>query len=259
MNTLAQKRFLDSVGKVVHHLNTVVVGLSGVESGVCKKPSSLDISWNPSDLRTSSRSARAYTLKSSIVFIAAELSSYVHATLKLPVCSTVPLAKDASKAHKFQALINHFSINDPDLAIGPLLVLHWRNRIIHNGSKAHLSKAEQTWFSTAKPEISAKYKNLDPSKTLEHFEKNTPTLKDVSSLVAMSINCVKAINGALPEPTSETELYEWVAALGLEKEFERVNRVAANSANKERSMANFFTTHCPGLREYYVLYCTKNA
>ncbi len=254
MKTPALKSFLNAVGKVVHHLNTVVVGLSGVESGTCKKPSTLDISWTPSDLTSSSRSARAYTLKSSIVFLAAEISSYVHATLKSPPCKTISLPKDADKAKKLERVVNHFNITSPDLALGPLLLLHWRNRIIHHNSNAQLTKSERSQFVAASSEIMAKYKNLDPTQTLEHFTKGTPTLKDVSSLLAMSINCAKAIDSALPEPTSMDELLTWIAAMGLEQKFDRAKRVAENSANSEKSMRNFFTTHCPCLVEYYVLY-----
>jgi hypothetical protein len=79
MKTPASKRFLDEVGKAVHYLNTVVVGLAGVEAEICKKPDSLDVSWSPLDPRSSSRSARSYVLKSSIIFLAAELSAYVNA------------------------------------------------------------------------------------------------------------------------------------------------------------------------------------
>ncbi|MDA3876132.1 MAG: hypothetical protein PF483_03475 [Halothiobacillus sp.] len=259
MKTPASKRYLDEVGKAVHYLNTVVVGLAGVETEICKKPDSLDVSWNPSDARSSSRSARSYVLKSSIVFLAAELSAYVNELLKSPACSQLELPKDSDKAERFRRLTNHMGIIDVELSIGPLLIIHWRNRIIHHNSNARLSSTEKRKFREATPEIPEKYKNLDPALTLDHFDKGTPSLKDVSSLIAMSINWAKAMEARLPEPTSYEELLAWLEATGLSEEFDRAKRVSANAAKPASSMANFFVTYCPGLKNSYDKYGAAGA
>lgn len=253
MKTPALKRYLDAVGKTVHYLNTVVVGLAGVENEICKKPESLDISWNPTDPKSSSRSARAYVLKSSVVFLAAELSEYVNELLKLPVCD-LDIPKDANKAERFERLTDHLGITDADLVLGPLLIIHWRNRIIHHSSNAQLSKAQKEQFKEATSEITMKYKNLDPALTLSHFETGTPTLKDVSSLIAMSINCAKTMDEQLSEPTSYEEFKAWVEALGLGEKYERACRVSENAANPASSMNNFFVTHCPAMKKFYEMY-----
>jgi hypothetical protein len=258
MKTPALKRYLDAVGRTVHYLNTVVVGLAGVETEVCKKPESLNVSWNPTDPRSSSRSARAYVLKSSIVFLAAELSEYVNELLKLPVCD-LNIPKDSNKTERFKRLASHLGISEADLAIGPLLIIHWRNRIIHHSSKARLSNAEKDQLKGAATEITPKYKNLDPALTLEHFETGTPTLKDVSSLIAMSIRCAKAMDAQLSEPTSYEEFIAWIEALGLSEKFERARRVSANAANPASSMNNFFVTYCPGMKRFYDKYGEKHA
>lgn len=258
MKTPALKSYLNAVGRTVHYLNTVVVGLAGVETEVCKKPESLDVSWNPSDPKTSSRSARAYVLKSSIVFLAAELSEYVNELLKLPVCA-LHLSKDLNKAERFKSLASHLGISDADLVVGPLLIIHWRNRIIHHNSNARLTNAEKDQLNEAASEISEKYKNLNPALTLDHFENGTPTLKDVSSLIAMSINCAKAMDAQLSEPESYEDFIAWIEALGLGDKFERACRVSANAANPASSMNNFFVTNCPGMKRFYEKYGAKHA
>ncbi|WP_069297108.1 hypothetical protein [Methylophaga muralis] len=258
MKTPALKRYLDSVGRTVHYLNTVVVGLAGVETEICKKPESLDVSWNPTDPKSSSRLARAYVLKSSIVFLAAELSEYVNELLKLPVCD-LDIPKDANKAERFWRLADRLGIADTDLVIGPLVIIHWRNRIIHHSSNAQLSNAQKEQFKEATSEIAKKYKNLDPALTLRHFEAGNPTLKDVSSLIAMSINCAKAMDEKLSEPNSYEEFMAWIEALGLAEKYERACRVSANAANPVSSMSNFFVTHCPGMKKFYEKYGAKHA
>lgn len=258
MKTPALKRYLDAVGKAVHYLNTVVVGLAGVEAELCKKPESLDVSWNPADPKSSSRSARSYVLKSSIVFLAAELSEYVNELLKLPACN-LDFPKDSNKAERFRRLTGHLGVTDADLIIGPLLVIHWRNRIIHHNSSARINNTEKDNFKKAASDIARKYKNLDPALTLDNFETGTPTLKDVSSLIAMSINCAKAMDAKLSEPTSYEEFMAWIEALGLSEKYERACRVAANAANPASSMNNFFVTYCPGMKTFYEKYEEKRA
>lgn len=258
MKTPTLKRYLDSVGKTVHYLNTIVVGLAGVENEICKKPESLDVSWNPADPKSSSRSARAYVLKSSIVFVAAELSEYVNELSKLPVCHQ-DIPKDANKAERFRRLADHLGITDADLVLGPLLIIHWRNRIIHRSSNAQLSKIQKEQFKEASSEIAKKYKNLDSALTLSHFETGIPTLKDVSSLIAMSINCAKTMDEKLPEPASYKEFMAWIEALGLGEKYERARRVSENAANPASSMNNFFVTHCPEMKKFYEKYGVRNA
>lgn len=144
MKTPALRPFLDSVGHVVHYLNTIAVGLAGVESGVCTKPTTLDISWNPKDIKSSSRGARAFALNSAIVFLAEELGAYINAILGCPGFRSIALPKDPDRAQKFIALHQHLELPEDQLFLGCLVAIHWRNRIIHKRSNAGLTKAQET-------------------------------------------------------------------------------------------------------------------
>lgn len=256
MKTPAFQPFLDSVGHVVHHLNTIVVGLSGVESGVCTKPATLDISWSPKDLKTSSRGARSFALNSVIVFLAEELGAYINTILGCPSFNSIVLPKDPERADKYTALHRHLKLPDDQLFLGVLIVVHWRNRIIHKRSNARLTKAQESaLLNDYSPGLYAEYKHLDTKLLLEHFSKNTPTLKDVSSLIALTINCVRRIENAIPTPSNDNDVKTWLNHLGFLDELERVARSAVNTPKPNQAVTNFLNTNCPELANAYALYC----
>ena len=118
MKTPAYRPFMKEVGKTVHHLNTIAVGLSGVETGACTKPPGLDISWSPADLKASSRDARLFTLKSTIVFIAEELSAYTLKIIGSPNIGEVTLPKDPNMHQRHEALCAHLKLTDNHLVLG---------------------------------------------------------------------------------------------------------------------------------------------
>lgn len=256
MKTPALQPFLDSVGHVVHYLNTIAVGLAGIESGICTKPATLDISWNPKDIKASSRGARAFALNSAIVFLAEELGAYVNTILGYPGFKSVALPKDLDRAGNFVALHQHLKLAEDHLFLGVLVVIHWRNRIIHKRSNAKLTKAqEMALLNNYSSVLYDDYKHLDAKLLLEHFVKKLPSLKDVSSLIALSINCVRRIEDSISEPKSPQEVEEWLSHLKLAGELERVIRAAANNPKPAQAVTNFFATHCPELAESYARYC----
>ncbi|MEO8459450.1 MAG: hypothetical protein ABI451_02880 [Dokdonella sp.] len=255
MKTPALRPFLDAIGHVVHHLNTIAVGLAGVESGVACKPTAMDISWRPADLRTSSRAARSFALNATIVFTAEELCAYVDTIIGVPGLPKVKLPTDSDRAQRLTVLAGCLDLPSDHLLWGPLLLLHWRNRVIHRRSNAGLSKTQRDHLLGESAILAAKYKSLDAMLLLDHFKDRKPTLKDVSSLIAMTINCVKRMEDSIPEPSSPVEVMAWIAHLGLAEQFDRVKRVSAAQRNPKQAVANFFTTHCPELRSAYVLHC----
>ncbi len=254
MKTPAFRPFIDGVGKVVHHLNTIAVGLSGVESGACKKPNGLDISWNPSDLRASSRDARSFALKSTLVFVAEELSIYTNEIIGSPNIGDIQLPKKLDRSIKFEHLCNHIGMSGAHLIYGPLLLIHWRNIIIHKKSNASLSSNQKQLFKDTRDVILSKYKNLCIDELLKHFDKKQPTLKDVSSLTAMTINSVKEIESKISEPSSKQDVTDWLINLKLYDDYKRILRVAKNKPNPGKTIDNFFTTYSPELKSAYLKY-----
>jgi hypothetical protein len=257
MITPALQSFLDQTGKIVHHLNTIAVGLSAVETSVAKKPDGLDISWNPHDVVASGRQARAYALRATIVTVAEEIGSFISGLSKYPGVM-LDLSTKKERWEKFAAVKDRFSLAENHLYLGPLLVIHWRNRIIHRSSNAGLTKAQRDAFIQESQFVQDNYKNLDPSLVLRHFERNSPTLKDVSSLIAMSINCAKSVSDLIQSPTSAEEVKNWIECLSLTRDLDRVRRVGASKGKERQSVAAFLTTHCPSLLEPYFFYIGDN-
>lgn len=259
MPTPALQPFLNATGRIVHHLNSIVVGLSAVEAGTATKPTTMDITWAPHDLRTSGRQARVFALRSTLVFLSEEVNAYLEHLITFPGVERPADWESRSKADRLIAVWRHLKLDEDFILSGALLVGHWRNRNVHRKSAARLTDAQRKMFVGAAKEIGERFKNLDPEKTLEHFEKDTPTLKDVSSLTAMAIRCVKRLDEAVPEPKCAEEVNKWLSALGLSKDLDRVRRVSAAKGKEAVGVSAFLRTRCPELVDLYAYYCPDKA
>lgn len=258
MPTPALQHFLNSTGRVVHHLNTLVVGLSAVEVGAATKPTSMDITWAPSDPITSSRQARAFALRSTLVFLAEEINEYIDQITKYPGLKRPSDWSDKKKADRIVWVHQHLEIEADFLMVGAVLVAHWRNRAVHNLSGSRLTDAQKRILISTSEVLGKEFKNLDPHRLLDDFEKNMPSLKDVSSLVAMTIRCVKRLDESIREPSSADDVKEWLDALDLSTQLDRVRRIAMSKGEASAGVETFLRTNCPELLEPYKYYCTGN-
>lgn len=259
MPTPALQPFLDATGRIVHHLNAIVVGLSAVEAGTAVKPATMDITWAPHDPRTSSRQARAFALRSTLVFLSEEVNTYLDRVTTFPGVKRPADWKDKNKTERLLAVWRLLKLDEDFILVGALLVGHWRNRSVHRKSNARLTDVQRKLFLDAANEIGDRFKNLDPQRTLEDFARDTPTLKDVSSLTAMTIRCVKTLDEAVPAPKSAEEVNEWFSALGLADDLDRVRRVSGAKGKETVGVLTFLRTHCPDLLEAYNYYCADAA
>lgn len=247
MSTPALKKFLESTGHTVHHLNTIVVGLSGVESGRATKPESLDVSWSPADVRTSSRQARQFLLRSTMVFTAGSVSSYVETAAKYPTFFRPPDWGDKSNAERLVSLNSALGHPECHELVGTLLLMHWRNRIVHASSNASLSSKQRDKLGAASEIVRSTFKNLDVERLLRDFKTNNPTLKETSSLIAMSIRLLKRIDSSFPVPETRDDLEAWLRALSLADGLARAQKTAQSSQQKSSAAETYLRTHCPFL------------
>ena len=259
MPTPALQPFLDATGRIVHHLNAIVVGLSAVEAGAAVKPATMDITWTPHDPRTSSRQARAFALRSTLVFLAEELNGYLDHLTTFPGVGRPGDWESKSKADRLMVVWRLLNLDEDFILVGAILVEHWRNRIIHRKSNARLTDAQRRLFVDAAKKIGEDFKNLDPKRTLENFETDAVTLKDVSSLTAMAIRCVKRLDEAVPEPKSREEVINWLSALGLSDALDRVRRISSAKGKEQVGVSTFLRTHCPELLDAYTYYCADES
>lgn len=254
MQTPALREFLSSTGHLVHNLNTAVVGLSSVESGVAVKPSEMDIAWSPKDCQVSGRQARAFVVKASIVFLAEAINVYLSQLIKYPGVEKPTDWTSKDRAERIESVCRRLNQEECVEVVGCILVAHWRNRLIHRTSRAGLTDRQRKILLDASGDIASRYKNLEPHRLLEDFAKGRPTLKDASSLTAMSINWIRSIDRQVPEPTSADDLKAWLDAASLYERFDAMRRISAAKGKQEHGMVAFISTHCPHLREAFDKY-----
>lgn len=65
-HSVAQRQFKKRMGQANHFLITILIGLDEVSKGLVKKPDTLDVSWNPKDVKASAERSRVYALNSSL-------------------------------------------------------------------------------------------------------------------------------------------------------------------------------------------------
>jgi hypothetical protein len=220
-------RFVRSLGKVQHHLHTVIVGLSAVETGAAIKPDDLDIAWRAHDPIGSAREARRFLLRATLIFIAEEVDEYAKGILRYRAFASGK-TDPGDRAARIQQLAQIAEVDPSYLPIAPLIVSHWRNRIIHRSSRARLSSAEQELILGASETVRSTYKGIDVTRLLRDFEEDQPTLKDVTVLLAMSIKFLRTVDSTLPLPTTSEQVRLWLEAEGLLNEVLRLEKESAN-------------------------------
>ncbi|MFL6390020.1 MAG: hypothetical protein ACJ71U_21280 [Terriglobales bacterium] len=236
-----------------HYLHTIVIGLSGVENGLAVKPDDLDISWKAHDVVGSAREARRFVLRATLILVAEELKEYATRVLKYLTHGTQALPE--TREDRIKAL-SAFSPVDPSyLILAPLIVSHWRNRIIHRKSTASLTAEEKHLLLTQNVTLRDNYKGIDVSRLLEDFHNNQPTLKDVTVLLAMSIKFVRQVDARLTPPSTSEEIRRWLQAEDLLANVLKLEKEAANGGHPDprHRAKQYLLTEAPSLAQgYYV-------
>lgn len=244
---------LKEIGEAVFNLNTLVVGLDAVEKGH-EKPDGLDISWDPVDRRIAARKSRKFMLESILVRVSEAIGQYVSVISMLPRLSVVRSnwTSNTSGADRARDVFT-YALGKSFLVPGSMLLMHWRNRIIHRRSNAALNAKEKFLLRRSEEEIVAKYKNLSVDRLLCHFEEGRPTLKDVSSLIAMSINAARKADRIIQAPRDKDDLD---ALLNYYKLVPLLQRVAAETVPEKLTAAlrRVFQANAPLLLESYFLH-----
>lgn len=242
--------FLSAVGEAVANLNTAVVGLDAVENNH-QKPPSLNISWNPRDRVFAARKARRFVLESVLVRLAEALSEFVGATAQLPAFAHIhrEWTDKTSRAQKLIDVAGSKLGKENYLVLGATLVVHWRNRVVHPRSRASLTSAQRKALQRASGEIDEKFGGLSITRLLEDFDKGTPTLKEISSLIAMSIRMARALDKTLSTLSSE-DLECLLRYYGLDV---RISELEAKTTPGKRpeSILRMLQAEAPGLAEAY--------
>lgn len=260
--TRALKLFREKLGHSVLNLNTIVVGLNAVGSGIAQKPNDLVISWNSNDSLRKEQRAREFairglmvtaydaldhylydisntpspidsvdlrsalstgseqqlpqkTLKSSDVkSLTDSLNSHIsdHSQLKADLkefsdkfCGKIKRLSLRRRVELFYTHCDGFSKNSARPAMPPQsyyhaveLLLAWRNKLVHDLDEDQLSTNALSELTKGASFLSIHHANIDILKTIDNYKSSgVPTLKDVSTLVAILINFVSSLDSVL--------------------------------------------------------------
>ena len=143
---------------------------------------------------------------------------------------------------------------DDYLVPAVVLLVHWRNRIVHPSSNANLRHHERQALLNNKAIICDRYKGLDISELLKHFEYQWPTLKDASSLIAMTINLARKMDRAMPQNLSKEELDAWLDHYQIWPMLKKVKAETAPGKYRE-SVCRLFRSQAPYLLDAYCDHC----
>jgi hypothetical protein len=162
---------------------------------------------------------------------------------------------DGDRATRLTNLVKGYSLPQDHIFLSALLLVHWRNRIVHSRSKANLSNQQRMDLVAASSTLAKDYKNLDAKRVLLDFDRNAPTLKDASSLTAMAITLARRIEAQIPYPSNGTEVRAWLAHCGLTAEVDRAIRVSGAKGKLEQGISTLLRTHFPDIEPAYMSHC----
>ncbi|MER8972613.1 MULTISPECIES: hypothetical protein [unclassified Mesorhizobium] len=244
------RELLVAVGETVANLNTAVVGLDAVERGH-EKPETLNISWNPQDRVAAARKSRRFVLEAILVRVAEALSEFVSAMAQLPRFSSARSTWNSktTRAEKLADLATEALGSESYLVAGAALLIHWRNRVVHPRSRASLTPQQVGNLRSASGEIDSSFAGLSVDRLLNDFETGRPTLKDISSLIAMSIRMAREMDKAV-NFLSNNELDSLLEYYGLKA---RILEIEAQTTLSKchASTLRMLQSTAPGLMEAY--------
>jgi hypothetical protein len=242
--------FLRAVGEAVANLNTTVVGLDAVETGH-EKPAGLNISWNPGDRVAAARKARRFVLEAVLVRVAEAIHEFVWVTAQLPRFKSVRegWTKNTAGAEKLADVAAETLGVESYIAAGATLLVHWRNRVVHLGSRAEPTPQQKKTLAKAANEIEEKYAGASIERLMQDFQTGHPTLKDVSTLISMSIRMARAIDAEI-NVLSEEDLDVLLDHYNLNA---RIIAIEAQTAPTKRieSVLRFLQSAAPSLAQSY--------
>lgn len=204
MNSEGLKQFLGAVGDAVHSVNTICVGLTSVRSGTVAKPEDLTISWSSSDPATSAAKARLFALRASLVFVEEALLKYL-GFLRSCTFDDEKLRKALSTekaADKVIEVSKHLPSAEPYWCPMVVLLVRWRNRVVHS-SNVGLTVNQKNLLIDNAQLLKDRHAGIDIEKTINNFGSDQITLKDFTTLIAITVRYVRHIDEEL-EPNIHT-------------------------------------------------------
>lgn len=269
--TQALADFLEVIGNCVADLNTIAVGLAAIgEEHV--KPQGLNINWAPKDPLVAARKARKAALHAAMVVTAEALAQYIRAITNLPRFKALTSEWNARKpkpslSEKFSELAKLLLVplspaapSQPDTGFRICcvsLLIHWRNRHVHTDSTAELTHQEKQLVRAQEEDIRNAYAGLEIDRLFADFQTNRPTLKEATTLIAMTIQVVRAMDVAVYACDDLEDLQAWFDHYKLKERIDKIRR-ETKPEKQHDSILRMLQTHAPYLKPWYEKF-TPNA
>lgn len=265
LGTQALADFLQVVGNGVADLNTIAVGLAAIGPHHAR-PEGLNISWAPKDPLVAARKARKAALQAAMVVTVEALGQYVRTITKLPRFESLITGWSSKKpkpsaAERFSDLAGLLFIpicpvkdaSEYDTRFRTccvMLLVHWRNRHVHTDSNAELTHQEKQFIHTQEERICNAYAGLDLDRLFGDFKVNRPTLKETTTLIAMTIQEVRAMDAAVYNCRDSRDVQTWLDHYKLNERIDKIQR--ESKPEKQRaSVLRMLDTHAPYLKPWY--------
>lgn len=213
-----QRQFKKKMGQANHFLITILIGLDEVGKGVVKKPDTLDVAWDPKDVKASVIRSREFALNSSLAWIIDNFDAYVHNCKRKPrLIEKKELLSELDSADKrvndkFVVLFNRYKSIDQIMLFGALLALgiQWRNVTTHSEAKNILDKDFEKILVDNKEWYYSNFSHLVIDDALDHFNTHkSPTLKETTSIIKAVLRFIELVDSELiKELDSERYLSE---------------------------------------------------
>ena len=242
---------LRDIGEAVFALNTAVVGLDAVEKGH-KKPETLDISWQPRNRKIAARTSRKFIVESVMIHASEAIYQFTLALSKLNRFepARAQWKSNTNTSEKISTICATVLDKDDYLTPAVVLLVHWRNRIVHASSNANLKHHERQVLLKNRAIIYDRYRGLDISELLIHFEARRPTLKDASSLIAMTINLARKMDRVMQQNLTKQELDAWLDHYRILPMLKKIKAETAPGKYRE-SVCRLFRSQAPYLLDAY--------
>jgi hypothetical protein len=251
MESLGLSEFLRSVGNAVHSLNTICAGLNGVETRSYTKPDDLTITWDPQDPVSSARKSRLFAINAAVVFVEGALTQYFKYLARHPAApgNIKCILEIEGNADRIEKIVQGYPPPEDYWAPFIALLIHWRNRIVHPESNARLKGFQERLLLDQKDEIRVAHAKIDVVRLLENFSSRNISLKDASTIIAISIKFLRYVDQQLQVDTSKYEnIPYWFKHLNIEKQYADICKSNGSDARRRR-LRQFFKTNLPFVEE----------
>ncbi len=227
MESSGLKQFLKAVGNPVFSINTICVGLDGVCRGLVTKPDDLTISWDVKKPKVTAIISRNFVLRASLVFVEealVEYFGYLNSCSNLPdkIQSAVKPENGKGAAGTVKQLAE--LVTDIPAYWTPMevLLVRWRNKVVHNKATPFEGDLEDILLENSLI-ITEAHAGIDISQTLKNYKTDKITLKDFSTLIAVTIKYVRHLDATLnPELLTSEDLFVQLQHKGLLKTYRQV-------------------------------------